>query len=176
MLIILIVRAVGVDDEMGEGYDIQSTILAGKWGKGDQDLIVSTAKFVLTHLEEEGPIEVSLALANDEVVQNLNRDFRGQDKPTNVLSFEGDDGFDLPGEPRILGDVVLALETCQREAHEQQKSFQDHLTHLVVHGVLHLLGYDHIDDEDAQEMETLETDILARLNIADPYAGGLDLG
>jgi probable rRNA maturation factor len=117
--------------------------------------------------------ELSLVLADDAVLRRLNRDYRGQDKPTNVLSFANQvairDPADLDSD--ILGDVVLARGTLCREAAEQGKDPADHLCHLVAHGVLHLLGYDHEIDSEAVEMEGLEAAILARLGIADPYAG-----
>jgi len=106
--------------------------------------------------------ELSVVLADDGFVQNLNRDYRDKDKPTNVLSF--------PQDSPMLGDVVLAYETVKREAEEQDKAFEDHAAHLLVHGVLHLLGYDHENDEDAEEMEALEVEILNGLGIANPYA------
>ncbi|QQP89387.1 rRNA maturation RNase YbeY [Skermanella sp. TT6] len=123
--------------------------------------------------------EMSLVLADDAMVRTLNRDYRGKDKPTNVLSFAllddaGDADDDLashPGMPILIGDVILACETVRREAAEQGKPVEDHLTHLVIHGVLHLLGYDHETDPDADRMERLETSILAGMGIADPYAG-----
>ena len=103
----------------------------------------------------------------------LNSDWRGIDRPTNVLAFPGwDPDAPLPAEaPLLLGDVVLARETVAREAKEQGKTVTDHLGHLVVHGVLHLLGYDHAIDAEAAVMETLETAILAELGVADPYRG-----
>jgi probable rRNA maturation factor len=116
-------------------------------------------------------LEVSVNLSDDKGVQELNRDYRGKDKPTNVLSFEqyDPDMPSLPGEAIMLGDIVLAYETIEREAKEQEKSFADHFTHLLVHGTLHLLGYDHIDDEEAEEMEALEIKILAGFHIENPY-------
>lgn len=119
-------------------------------------------------------VEMSLVLADDDAVQALNKAWRGKDKPTNVLSFAALDDEDAPlpdGAPLLLGDVILAYQTCAAEAAEQDKTLSDHLAHLVVHGVLHLLGYDHEDSEDeAEEMEAEETAILAGLGIADPYA------
>ena len=113
--------------------------------------------------------EVVLLFTSDEDVHALNREWRGKDKPTNVLSFPADD-FPVPdGMPKPLGDIALAYETCCREAGEKQITVQNHLSHLILHGILHLLGYDHILDEDAEEMERLETAILYRLGIADPY-------
>lgn len=119
---------------------------------------------------EQGVAEVSIVLADDDMVQNLNHKFRDQDKPTNVLSFPlGDDGIAPGNGGRLLGDVILAFETTQREAAEQAKSLVAHTSHLVVHGVLHVLGFDHEDRHDAEDMEALEREILATLNIADPY-------
>lgn len=128
------------------------------------------------------PRELGVVLADDALVHRLNRDYRGRDKPTNVLSFAlqdapdhpvGDDPVqDEPGIPILLGDVILAYETCEAEALTQGKPLADHVSHLVVHGVLHLLGYDHESDDDAEQMERLETRILEGLGIADPYADG----
>lgn len=118
--------------------------------------------------EVTGASELSLVLADDESQQVLNRDWRGIDKPTNVLSFPQLEPFaPVSG---LVGDIVLARQTLVREAEEQGKSFEDHYTHLVVHGFLHLLGYDHETEDEAQAMESLETRILAALEIADPYA------
>ena len=99
--------------------------------------------------------ELCIVLASDELVQRLNREYRQVDATTNVLSFANLDGppAAAPDAPRLLGDVVLARETVQKEAREQDKTMTDHLSHLVVHGVLHLLGYDHQDDRDADKME-----------------------
>jgi len=121
-------------------------------------------------------VEVAVRLTDDAEVHALNRDFRGKDKPTNVLSFpqvqadlleclaNSDDGEIL------LGDIVLARETCAREAAEKGISIADHATHLIVHGALHLVGYDHMDDVSAAAMETLEVKALASLGVANPYA------
>jgi probable rRNA maturation factor len=120
-------------------------------------------------------VEISVRLSDDEEVHALNRDFRGKDKPTNVLSFpqvqadlleslaNSDDGEIL------LGDLVLARETCAREAKEKGISLTDHATHLIVHGTLHLVGYDHMDDASATAMEALEVKALASLGIGNPY-------
>ena len=112
--------------------------------------------------------EISIVLADDAEVRTLNREWRGRDKPTNVLSFPGDDA-PQPGMPLLIGDVVLAYETVAREAAEQGKPLADHLSHLVVHGVLHLLGWDHVEEAEGDAMEALETAVLASLGIADPY-------
>jgi probable rRNA maturation factor len=115
-----------------------------------------------------GAAEVSLVLTDDAEQQVLNRDWRGIDKPTNVLSFPQIEPFTPVSG--LLGDIILARETLEREAVEQGVSFSDHYTHLLVHGFLHLLGYDHLDDDEALAMEGLETEILAALGVADPYA------
>lgn len=116
------------------------------------------------------PSEISVVLSDDEHIRELNKHHRGMDKPTNVLSFPAARMKTPAGAPRILGDVVLAYETVAREAAEESKPIENHLTHLVVHGVLHLLGYDHEDDDEAEMMETRERQILAKLGVPDPYA------
>jgi len=115
-----------------------------------------------------GPAELSVVLTDDAEQRVLNRDWRGIDKSTNVLSFPQIEPFGPVSG--LLGDIILARETLEREAAEQGVSFEDHFTHLVVHGFLHLLGYDHMDDDEALAMEGLETQILASLGVADPYA------
>ncbi len=116
----------------------------------------------------DGPAEVVVAFADDARVRDLNRDFRGKDSPTNVLSFPAPD--DLPGPgPRALGDVILARETVAAEAAAEGKTLENHVRHLVVHGFLHLLGYDHETDAEAERMERLETEVLASLGVPDPY-------
>ena len=122
-------------------------------------------------------VELGVRLADDAELRRLNHRYRGRDAPTNVLSFAASDAMPgrlpaLPddGAPLALGDVVLALETVLDEAGVQGKTVADHVGHLVVHGVLHLVGYDHECDADANIMEGLETAVLAGLGIADPYA------
>ena len=116
------------------------------------------------------PCSVEVLLTSDEEVQRLNRDFRGIDKPTNVLSFPAALMPVIPGEMAHLGDIVLAYETTAREANEQQKPLSHHVTHLIVHATLHLLGHDHENDDEAEIMESKEREILRHLNIPDPYA------
>ena len=132
------------------------------------------AQAALDAVEADGerPLEISLVLADDATVRGLNRDWRGKDAATNVLSFATQDDENEPEvaeAPLLLGDVVLAFETCAAEAAAEGKSLADHLSHLVVHGVLHLIGWDHQDEDEAAEMEALETDVLRGLGIADPY-------
>ncbi len=107
--------------------------------------------------------EVSILLTNDSEIQKLNSEYRGKNKPTNVLSFE-------TGDDMMLGDIVLSYDTVERESISEHKSFKNHATHLIIHGVLHLLGYDHIDENQANEMEGLEQKILNTMKIADPYS------
>ncbi|MDE2227530.1 MAG: rRNA maturation RNase YbeY [Alphaproteobacteria bacterium] len=113
--------------------------------------------------------ELSIVLADDALVADLNRTYRGIAKPTNVLSFSCSEPAGASARPRLLGDVVLAYGTIAREARAQRKSLGDHLAHLVVHGVLHLLGFDHERAAEARRMERLEVEALAGLGIADPY-------
>jgi probable rRNA maturation factor len=116
----------------------------------------------------KGAAELSILLTNDEEQHALNREWRGKDSSTNVLSFPQIEPFGpVVG---ILGDITLARETLEREAAEQGVSFTYHFTHLVVHGFLHILGYDHLTDAEALQMESLETQILGSLGVGDPYA------
>lgn len=132
----------------------------------------------LPHLAKNRPLELSLVLANDDLVHTLNRTYRNKDKPTNVLTFAALDDDVMPdtGGLLSLGDIILAYETIDREAGEQNKPFIEHVTHLCVHGALHLLGYDHIEEDDATEMETLEIRILSLLGIQNPYIEPADIG
>jgi probable rRNA maturation factor len=171
---------------LNPALDISFSLEAGDWEAAVTDveqLVEAAARAAFEAAERpeilgNAPAEMSLVLADDALVQALNRDYRDKDKPTNVLSFalldDLDDTDDAlardEGMPILIGDVILAFETVQREAREQGKSIKDHLTHLVIHGVLHLLGYDHQSDPDADRMERLETSILARMGIADPYS------
>jgi len=139
----------------------------------DADAVVHrAARAVLSGFEEAASFgNISVALMDDASIRLLNRDYRGKDAATNVLSFpvEEDDSFLPPGERLPLGDIAVALETVTREAAEEDKTLAEHLAHMVVHGTLHLLGYDHEQDSEAEEMEALERDVLASLGIADPY-------
>jgi probable rRNA maturation factor len=123
----------------------------------------------------ERPVELSIRLAGDAEVHSLNAEWRGKDKPTNVLSFpmaEADDlqESDVPGPELMLGDIILAHGVCEREAADKAIPLDHHAAHLMVHGTLHLLGYDHMDDQGAADMEAREVRALARMGISDPYA------
>lgn len=154
-----------------------------RWGDPEA-AITRAVTAALAHLGHQPAVfEVSVLAAGDAAIRILNRDHRGQDKPTNVLSWPSVDLMaGTPGDPpeppepgalddpETLGDIALAFETCAREAEAEGKPFADHLTHLVVHSTLHLLGYDHETEADAVLMEATETAILAALGIPDPYA------
>ena len=120
------------------------------------------------------PCELSIVLTGDDHIQELNRDYRDKDKATNVLSFPALESpaageITLEPGPVHLGDIVLAFGVVQMQAKDQEIAFDDHLSHLIIHGVLHLIGYDHIDDDEAEEMEALEIALLEQLGIANPY-------
>lgn len=125
-------------------------------------------------LPGSGAAEVSILLCDDDRVQELNRDYRHQDKPTNVLSFANIEATEsLEFGPRLWGDIVIAYGVASAEALSEGKTLADHLSHLVIHGMLHLLGYDHEDDAEAERMEALEISTLARIGIASPYQAEL---
>jgi len=131
-----------------------------------EEAVLAAVQFAKPKIK--GAAELSILLTDDAEQRELNREWRGKDSATNVLSFPQIDPFGpVVG---ILGDITLARETLLREAGEQGVSFDAHFTHLVVHGFLHILGYDHLEDEEATAMENLETTILRSLGIDDPYA------
>lgn len=148
---------------------------------GLQALADRACAAVLAHLDVDGA-EIAVLGCDDARIAELNGEFRAKGQPTNVLSWPSEERAadvpgaqpdppapDFPGEPLELGDVAIAYDTCAREAAEQGKEFDTHVTHLMVHATLHLLGYDHIDDKDAALMEGLEVEILGKMGISDPY-------
>ncbi|KGF69293.1 rRNA maturation factor [Hoeflea sp. BAL378] len=151
---------------------------AGEWGDAGaiEALAQAALEVAVRDLAEreaqpfpEDPPEVSLVLADDAMMADINGQWRAQPKPTNVLSFPA---FPLVpgGRPGpMLGDIILARETIEREAEDLGKPVEHHITHLIVHGFLHLFGYDHIANNDAEKMEAIETRILASLDLSDPY-------
>lgn len=147
----------------------------GNWSalSDAQTLIEEAAAAVAEELGgNAGSGMVAVALSSDASVEVLNGQFRGKPKPTNVLSFPAGEG----GPDGFIGDVILAAETVRREADEQGVPLAHHVQHLVVHGILHLLGYDHISAADAERMEAIEISILSKLGVANPYTGALETG
>ena len=118
-----------------------------------------------------GRSELAIVLTDDSAVRALNHHWRSKDTATNVLSFPVREPSAARGTTRLLGDIVIAYETTEREARAEHKPFAHHLAHLAVHGFLHLVGYDHAAEAEAEAMETLETAILARLDVPNPYVG-----
>lgn len=153
--------------------DMDIAVTAGDWSvvTDAAKIAEQAARAAFAAAADDVPSEAGILLSDDAAVQGLNRDYRGKDKPTNVLSFAAQEG-DMPtpdGAPILLGDIVIALETLSRESADEGKATADHLSHLVVHGMLHLLGYDHQTDAEADEMESLEVRILQGLDIKNPY-------
>jgi probable rRNA maturation factor len=150
---------------------MEAAVESGGWGEAEPLQALAEKAFAAAAEEAglEGVFDVSLLFCDDAAIRILNRDWRGKDKATNVLSFPGPDAVQPDGSEH-LGDVALAHETVMREAAEEGKPFNHHVTHLLVHGFLHLAGYDHEDEAEAEDMERLERVILARLAIPDPYA------
>ncbi|MXO51041.1 rRNA maturation RNase YbeY [Erythrobacter gaetbuli] len=148
------------------------------WPEGDWEALAGNVLDAAAQIEPglaNPRLTASLLFTSDEEVHELNREWRGKDKPTNVLSFpmlEREEllGLAHDGPPELLGDLALAYGTCEREAAEKGIALADHAAHLIVHGLLHLAGHDHVDsDEQAEAMEKLEIEALAKLGIADPY-------
>lgn len=137
---------------------------------GLEELARSAVSAALAGLNISGNTETALLFTDDASIAAINAEWRGKPTPTNVLSFPTPEDFAVPdGEPRPLGDIVLAYGTVAREAEEQGKTLQAHAMHLIVHGVLHLAGHDHEDDTQADAMERLEIEILKGLGITNPY-------
>lgn len=152
--------------------ELDIEVEAGAWAEaGDMPALsrrAAKAAIATAPDAPDGPLAATLLLSDDAAIRELNREWRGLDKPTNVLSFPSS-APTPPGSARHLGDIAIAYETVAREAAEAGKTFADHTAHLVVHGILHLLGQDHLDEAEAEAMERLEVAALARLGIADPY-------
>ncbi|WP_420586352.1 rRNA maturation RNase YbeY [Ruegeria sp.] len=161
--------------------NLELTIEDARW-QGLEPLAARAIQAVLDHCDLDADLcEISLLACDDARIAELNAEFREKPAPTNVLSWPAEDlAADQPGEPPAqaepdftgeiaLGDIAIAYETCAREAEEAGKPMDDHVTHLIIHGTLHLLGFDHIRDPDATLMEAVEVDILGKLGIDDPY-------
>jgi probable rRNA maturation factor len=142
---------------------IAITIEQGGWTKQDMAIVKRAAAIAL---ESKPHASVSILLDDDAAIRPLNKQFRGKDAVTNVLSFPA---AAMPGNEGFFGDIIIARQTVEREAAEENKAFAHHLSHLVIHGILHLLGQDHETADEAQAMEAQERALLMRLGIADPY-------
>jgi probable rRNA maturation factor len=159
-----------------DAHKVNVLIQDRRWEKSLPRLITFTRRFALHALDlSKAKVEVTIVLASDSLVRGLNHQFLGKDKPTNVLSFPQPPA--VKSAPKAsktaeIGEVVLAFETVRKEAMTQGKPFVNHLGHLVVHGILHLLGYDHERSGDARVMERLEADILSMLGMPNPYGRG----
>ena len=151
-------------------------VVADGWrSEPDADAVIQRAIAAAAEIADAdvGEAELAVMLTDDAGIRTLNSNWRGIDKPTNVLSFPAlqPSGAGGPDDaPRMLGDIAIAYETTRKEADAEQKPFDHHLSHLAVHGFLHLIGYDHEKNDEAEAMEALETEILAQLGIPDPYA------
>ena len=150
-------------------------VVADCWqNEPDVEAVIQRAIAVAAEMVDADTSEAELAvmLTDDGGIRTLNKNWRGLDKPTNVLSFPAlQPTAGAPADaPRMLGDIAIAYETTRKEADDEEKPFDHHLSHLAVHGFLHLIGYDHEKDDDAETMETLEAEILAQLGIPDPFA------
>jgi probable rRNA maturation factor len=132
----------------------------------DSETIVRAAIAMAAKDTAKATAEVAILLTDDSAIREMNRQWRDQDKPTNVLSFPS---HAANAKPAHLGDIVIAYETLVRESKADDKPFAHHLTHLAIHGYLHLLGYDHMNDAEAETMERLEAELLERLGVPDPY-------
>ncbi|MBT2130380.1 rRNA maturation RNase YbeY [Aliiroseovarius lamellibrachiae] len=149
---------------------------------GFEALAEAASRAVLSHLGVDPDAEIAFLACDDTRIAELNAEFRAKGQATNVLSWPSDERAaetagahpdaprpDFPDAPLELGDIAIAYDTCAREAVDQSKDFSTHVTHLLVHGTLHLLGYDHIDEKDATLMEGLEVEILGKMGISNPY-------
>ena len=156
---------------MSEPLSIDLRIADPRWETlGDLDAFAAHVLSLASARMETGG-EIAILLTDDAEMHALNKQWRGIDKPTDVLSFPSDQP-EIPGQPQYLGDVAVGYETALRDAEAMQRPFDGHISHLLVHGFLHLLGYDHIEAEDAKVMEPLEAEILAGLGLPDPYDTG----
>jgi probable rRNA maturation factor len=157
-------------EQAGGGLAIDVIVQSPRWRAApESEAVLRRAIATAAAMLSTSAAELAIVLSDDSAIRLLNRDWRGIDKPTNVLSFPAK-AATAPGTPPApLGDIVIAYEITAAEAAAEGKPFRDHLAHLAVHGFLHLLGHDHQGERDAEAMEALERQILARLGVPDPY-------
>jgi probable rRNA maturation factor len=151
--------------------EVDVLVTDARWSAlGDAEILARHAVEAAFAVAGEAPseAEISILLTDDAAIRDLNRDWRGKDQPTNVLSFPASTPMGAPGI-RHFGDIILAYDTILREADEEGKALRDHVLHLIVHGTLHLLGHDHEETAEAEVMEALEVQALARLCVSNPY-------
>lgn len=136
----------------------------------NKDLLINCFKLVADK-HDITQAEVNVSIVSNDEIQQINKQFRNKDKPTNIISFEFEKPEGLPDNivDDFLGDIVIAPKVLEQEAKEQNKALENHWQHIFIHGLLHLLGYDHLDDQEAEEMENLEIELLAKLGINNPY-------
>jgi len=151
--------------------EVDVIVRSARWRKRPTaKTIVKRAVLAAVEAISTPSTELAIVLTDDSAIQTLNRDWRGKNAPTNVLSFPAAAPGKSRSAPPYIGDIIIAYQTVAREAVAEGKPFNHHLAHLAVHGFLHLLGYDHENDRDAEKMERLERKILKRLAVPDPYA------
>lgn len=154
-----------------EGLSIDLRIADPRWeALGDVDALSAHVLGLASARMRQGG-EIAILLTDDAEMQALNKQWRGKDKPTDVLSFPSD-APEIPGQPQYLGDIAMGFDTTLKDAEAMGRPLEAHASHLMIHGFLHLMGYDHIEPEDAKVMEPIETEILAGLGWPDPYATG----
>lgn len=154
--------------------ELDISVAHDRWQAADPGDLAQRAAAAVDDLQPEGyrPGIVGLLFTDNDTMRGLNDQWRDKDKPTNVLSFPAEDMPEIAGIPAPVGDIALGYEICAAEAAEKQISVQNHAMHLIVHGLLHLFGYDHIEDDEARLMESLETRLLSILGVPDPYGDG----
>ncbi|SFI87177.1 rRNA maturation RNase YbeY [Jannaschia pohangensis] len=164
------------DSDQSHPYDVDVIVEDARWSDLERLAQVAVpAALVASGLT--GSLEVAVLGCDDARIATLNADFRGKPQPTNVLSWPSEERDpDTPPDDTELGDIAIAFDTCAREAAEQGKPFDAHVIHLLVHATLHLLGHDHIDEEEAMRMEALEVRIVTALGFSDPYLSAMDEG
>ena len=154
--------SVSIEVDYQVGSDVSADIYIP-----DEQLVTSWIEAVIKEIKYENPVQVSFCVVNKQEITTLNNKYRNMNKTTNVLSFpyESMPGIEVP----LLGDIVVCAEVVNEEAQQQNKSLPQHWAHMVVHGLLHLLGYDHIEDADAQIMESVEIQVLSNIGFSNPY-------
>ena len=162
----------GMEEKSKIKSDIVIDISASdEWGKDEIFLVRKVLNFSIKFMSKKNPTEISIRLTGGEEIKKLNKMYRDKDSTTNVLSFCSVNEHSHPDAREILGDIVISRDSVVKETKDSDKTFESHLSHLVIHGLLHLLGYLHDEERDALIMENIEVDILERIGISNPYEG-----